>query len=164
MSFVGEGGRKGTRVFPCEIKEGGLWSETSFCCKKNKTEKSNGLLQKNDLFLNSAIHVTIVGAQRYYWEVHCTPKKRGGWWLVKKYVVGFHMARCGPLVHWWDSVYTNGILITVEKQIFNEFKDFFEKLLNRLLHNNASEEIKNHSKTGNWGICSKRDQLSSWWS
>jgi len=29
-----------------------------------------------------------------------------------------------------------GTLITEEKQIVNKFKDFFEKLLNRLPHNN----------------------------
>lgn len=36
----------------------------------------------------------------------------------------------------------NGTLITDEKQIVNEFKDFFEKLLNRPPHNTENEEIE----------------------
>jgi len=39
----------------------------------------------------------------------------------------------------------SGTLITDEKQIVNEFKNFFEKLLNRLLHNTENEEVEFHT-------------------
>ncbi|XP_050439094.1 uncharacterized protein LOC126844740 [Adelges cooleyi] len=39
----------------------------------------------------------------------------------------------------------NGTLITDGKQIVNEFKDFFEKLLNRPLHNTENEEAEFHT-------------------